>query len=89
MSGADDRRRNREQMPEISAWFDYLREKVGKEAIDRQIRRGMKGEVVFHAWENGHKLGAPSDRGVQLSARNPAVEGTAPPVAGRAGARRR
>ena len=48
----------REQMPVVSQWIDDLREAFGKEIIDLQIRRGLKGEGVFYAKENGIEVGS-------------------------------
>jgi hypothetical protein len=47
----------REQMPEVTSFIDSLRIVFGKEAIDSQIRKGMQGEPVFYASENGHEIG--------------------------------
>jgi len=44
-------------MPEIAALIDALRATFGKEVIDGQIRKGMKGEPVFWATENGYEIG--------------------------------
>ncbi|WP_199710602.1 hypothetical protein [Noviherbaspirillum cavernae] len=44
-------------MPLTAAFLDDLRAAFGKEAIDAQIRRGLKGEPTFWARENGHRLG--------------------------------
>lgn len=49
----------RESMPEVAAWLDQLFDAFGREAIVKQIQRGMKGARVFHASENGHELGTP------------------------------
>lgn len=49
----------REQMPAVTAFIDQLREVFGKEMIDGQIRKGMRGEPVFWASENGHEVGTP------------------------------
>ena len=46
-------------MPEVTAFIDSLREAFGKDHIDQQIRRGMRGEPVFYARENGHQIGTP------------------------------
>lgn len=56
----------REQMPTVAAWIDGLRDAFGKDYIDRQIRRGLKGEGVFHAVERGHEIGRPPVRGVRI-----------------------
>lgn len=49
----------REQMPEVAAFIDKMRDAFGKEHIDQQIRKGMRGEPVFFARENGHQIGTP------------------------------
>jgi hypothetical protein len=49
------------------AWLDELRAVFGQEHIDGQIRRGLKGECVFYANENGIELGQPGPPGVPLS----------------------
>lgn len=56
----------REQMPTVAAWIDGLREAFGRDYIDRQIRRGLKGDGIFHAVENGHEIGRPGVRGVRI-----------------------
>lgn len=53
----------REQMPTVATWIDGMREAFGKEHIDRQIRAGMKGQPVFFASENGHRVGTKGKRG--------------------------
>jgi len=52
-------------MPTCAAFIDSLRDVWGKEMIDAQIRKGMKGEPTFWASENGHEIGT---RQVQTSA---------------------
>jgi hypothetical protein len=47
----------REQMPETAAFIDAMRNVFGKDAIDGQIKRGMRGEPMFWATENGHTIG--------------------------------
>jgi hypothetical protein len=49
----------RTEMPITAAWIDSLRAAFGTEYIDSIIRRGMKGEPVFSAAENGHTIGTP------------------------------
>lgn len=49
----------REQMPEVAAFIDSMRDAFGKEHIDQQIRKGMRGEPVFFARENGYQIGTP------------------------------
>lgn len=47
-------------MPATAEFIDRLREAFGKDAIDRSIKRGMRGEEGwFHARENGHEVGTP------------------------------
>lgn len=50
----------RSAMPGITAWVDELRAAFGRETIDKQIRRGMRGDPVFYAEENGHRIGTPT-----------------------------
>ena len=57
----------RNAMPEITAWIDDLRQVFGRASIDAQIRRGLRGECVFYARENGHEVGAPGPRGVPIT----------------------
>lgn len=47
----------REQMPMAAETVDWLREVFGKEFVDAQIRRSMKGEPTFWIRENGMELG--------------------------------
>lgn len=49
----------REEMPETTAFIDSLRAVFGKEMINEQIRKGLKGEATFYASENGHVMGTP------------------------------
>lgn len=49
----------REVMPSVAQTIDELRAAFGADEIDGQIRRGMKGEPVFHAQEGGHQVGTP------------------------------
>lgn len=56
----------REQMPMVTAFIDDLRAAFGKEMIDGQIRKGMRGEPVFHAVENGHQVGTPIEHGKRV-----------------------
>lgn len=57
----------RSDMPEVAAWIDDLRTVFGREMIDEQLRRGMRGEVHFYASENGHVLGTPGPAGVPVT----------------------
>lgn len=47
----------RQQMPAVTAFIDDLRAAFGKEMIDGQIRKGIAGQPVFYAEENGHVVG--------------------------------
>lgn len=47
----------RKEMPTIAAFIDSLREVFGKEMIDGQIRKGLRGEPTFYASENGYEIG--------------------------------
>lgn len=47
----------REQMPVVAALIDEMRKTFGEANIDKVIRRGMRGEPVFYASENGHEVG--------------------------------
>jgi hypothetical protein len=47
----------REEMPVTAAFIDRMRQAFGAEHIDGQIRKGMKGEPVFWASENGQEVG--------------------------------
>lgn len=48
----------RETMPTVAGWIDDLRAAFGKELIDLQIRRGLKGEGTFYARENDVEVGS-------------------------------
>lgn len=48
----------RETMPKVAAFIDDMREAFGKEMIDLQIRRGLKGEGTFYARENDVEVGS-------------------------------
>jgi hypothetical protein len=56
----------REEMPVTAAWIDRLRKAFGAKHIDGQIRKGMKGEPVFWASENGHTVGTKGRQGVRI-----------------------
>lgn len=49
----------RDKMPKTADFVDRLREVFGKEYINDIIRRGIKGEPVFYAEENGITIGTP------------------------------
>jgi len=53
----------REVMPVTAAWIDRMRLAFGADHIDGQIRKGMKGESVFWASENGHTVGTMDSEG--------------------------
>lgn len=57
----------RETMPLTAAFIDGLREMCGKDEIDDIIRRGMRGEPVFYARENGVEIGTKIPRGKAVS----------------------
>lgn len=60
MEGVEERqpaKSLRSEMPQVSAWIDDLRSAFGAEVIEAQIRRGLKGEPVFFASENGIERG--------------------------------
>lgn len=44
-------------MPASTAWIDALRAAFGNDDINEQIRRGVSGEPVFWASENGQEIG--------------------------------
>jgi hypothetical protein len=50
----------RRKMPQVSAILDELCEAFGKDSIHGQIRRGIRGEPVFYAAENGYEVGTRS-----------------------------
>lgn len=50
----------RDEMPQVTALVDRFRATFGRANIDDVIRRGMKGEPVFYASENGHTIGTNS-----------------------------
>ncbi|WP_057292873.1 hypothetical protein [Noviherbaspirillum sp. Root189] len=56
----------RDEMPMVAGFIDDLRAAFGKEMIDGQIRKGMRGEPVFHAVENGHEIGTPIEHGQRI-----------------------
>jgi hypothetical protein len=47
----------RADMPQTAAWIDELREAFGREMVDAQIKRAMKGEKTFYAKEGTHEFG--------------------------------
>lgn len=53
----------RDEMPNTAWFIDLAREIFGTEAVNRQIRRGLNGEPVFWASENGKEIGTPVDSG--------------------------
>lgn len=46
-------------MPTVAQWVDSMRDAFGKAEIDEIMRRGVRGEPVFYARENGHQVGTP------------------------------
>lgn len=57
----------RNEMPNVSAFIDKMREAFGKDMIDEQIRKGLRGEPCFYAKENGHEVGTKSPRGTRVT----------------------
>jgi hypothetical protein len=47
----------RQEMPWTAGIIDDLRQAMGTDAIDGQIRKGMKGQPTFWASEKGHEIG--------------------------------
>ena len=60
----------REQMPEVASFIDSLREAFGKDEIDIQIRKGMRGEPEFFAREIGPHIRTPVTEEVKRHAKN-------------------
>lgn len=60
----------RDEMPEVTAFIDSMREAFGKDHIDHQIRRGIRGEPVFFAQENGRQIGTPVNKEVKHHAKD-------------------
>lgn len=56
----------REAMPVTAAFIADLRAVFGAGNINDVIRRGMAGEPVFYASENGHEIGTLGRRGVRV-----------------------
>jgi hypothetical protein len=56
----------REAMPVTAALIDQFREAFGAENIHDVIRRGMAGEPVFYASENGQEIGTLGRPGVRV-----------------------
>ena len=50
----------RAEMPKTAALIDEFRAVFGTEYINKILQRGMRGEPVFWASENGHTIGTPS-----------------------------
>jgi hypothetical protein len=58
----------KEKMPEVAAFIDSLCDAFGKETIHAQIRKGLNGEPVFYAFENGYEVGTRStEKRVRIS----------------------
>jgi len=72
----------RDEMPWTAGIIDELRQALGKDVVDGQIRKGMKGQPTFWASENGQEIGMRStaarslvswdDRGISYSIDVPA-----------------
>ena len=56
----------RAEMPGTAALIDEFRAVFGTEYINKILQRGMRGEPVFWASENGHTIGTPEVRGVRI-----------------------
>lgn len=56
----------REAMPVTAALVAEFRAVFGGDNINDVIRRGMAGEPVFWATENGHTVGTPPAPGVRI-----------------------
>lgn len=63
----------REQMPVVAAWIDEMRKAFGAAHIDGVIKKGMRGEPVFYASENGYTVGTP----IPLGAAGPDLDSPA------------
>lgn len=46
-------------MPQVASFIDALRKTFGTEYINGILQRGVRGEPVFHAHENGYEIGTP------------------------------
>lgn len=58
----------RAAMPLVTAFIDDYRDVFGPDLVDPSIRAGMQGIPLFHAKENGHELGTPSNmQGIKCS----------------------
>lgn len=65
----------RDEMPITAAWIDGLRAAFGRDAIDGQIRRGLRGEAAFYAAEGGRTVGTrAAERGRTVSAAEMVIE---------------
>ena len=66
----------RDEMPQVAALIDRFRQTFGRTNIDDVIRRGIKGEPVFYASENGHTIGTdwPDAMPPQPAVADPATE---------------
>lgn len=56
----------RAEMPKTAALIDEFRAVFGTEYINNILQRGMRGEPVFSATENGHTIGTPEVRYVRI-----------------------
>lgn len=56
----------REAMPITAALVAEFRAVFGAGNINDVVRRGMAGEPVFYATENGHVIGTPPTPGVRI-----------------------
>jgi hypothetical protein len=57
----------KQKMPLTAEFIEALCDAFGKESIHGQIRKGLNGEPVFHATENGHEIGTPVVHGIRVT----------------------
>jgi hypothetical protein len=53
----------KEKMPEVGAFLDWACQVFGTECVHGQVRKGLAGEPVFYASENGYEIGHRPVRG--------------------------
>ena len=64
----------RTKMPLTAAFIDSMRAAFGTDAINVQIKAGMKGQPTFWAKENGHTVGTKSPVKPMVSAADMELE---------------
>lgn len=58
----------RKKMPQTAEWIDALRGAFGREMVDAQIKKSMKGEATFYSKEGEQEFGTKGiERGVLVS----------------------